>query len=1062
MKNLNKALLLHRYMLHLFGVSSLEVLSEHLSDTRHEGYDENNISHFHHILLQRLFSNELLNADMLLEYDQNIYRHTGHINEEREEKITWKYFQYLSMLFMEIYLDKYFNNKYQLCSEINDFVDRFNDPFDKDVQNELDEDFPHFTMDDLNKLAFWNATGSGKTLIMHVNILQILHHAEKYKRGRYDNILLITPNKGLSHQHLTELKASNISVEGFSKSGGGLFSAQTVKVIEITKMAEDHGDTTVAYESFEQNNIVLIDEGHRGINGKQWKRRRDWLSERGFAIEYSATFGQAVSTASSRERKSLITEYGKAILFDYSYKYFYHDGYGKDYRILNLPSDEDAVALHKYLVGSLLSFYQQKLIWQVNQKIALEVFLIDNPLWVFVGGRVYVGYSKSEATDIWRIIYFYQEFVENASRSVDIIGQILSAADGLVDKGNRSIFRNSFEYLQSTNLSAEQIYQDILLKIFNTSLSGANLYVDNLQGQDGELGIRIGNAEYFGLINVGDSAKLFKQTQKKGILGVEIDFNTSLFHAINESGSRVNVLIGAKKFTEGWSSWRVSTMGLMNVGRGQGSQIIQLFGRGVRLKGYNFNLKRSATLEPHERPGIEIPDYISKLETLNVFGIRADYMDQFKEILEEEGLPVNDKAYITVNIPVLPSIALDKAKLKIFRVRENVDFKKKKVISLEADALKKGILVKLDWYPKVMTYHSANQSAADIEMDYRHQLSNEHLSYLNWYEIYEEIIRFKNDRSWYNLSIDSEVLPEILKTKEWYDLALPEDELQFDSYEKVARWEEIATALLKKYIDKYYNFKKQEFLQDYIEVLEVTPGDPSMIPEYKMEIEQSMESIIRQIKGVKSIIEKAELQGEATDLPQGISIFEFANHLYMPLISINESKYRDLIKISPVSLNSGEKQFVMDLKDFYLDNPEYFAERSLYLLRNTSRKGIGFFEANGFYPDFILWQVEGDVQYIAFIDPKGLTRVTGMDHAKIRFYKEIKETIEPRVHEQDAAIYLSSFIVSVTPYEKLNYWKGQDSLKGFNDHNVYFQKGQKEVYIKDILEKARVKSLANM
>jgi hypothetical protein len=31
----------------------------------------------------------------------------------------------------------------------------------------------------------------------------------------------------------------------------------------------------------------------------------------------------------------------------------------------------------------------------------------------------------------------------------------------------------------------------------------------------------------------------------------------------------VNLLIGSKKFTEGWSSWRVSTMGLMNVGKGK-------------------------------------------------------------------------------------------------------------------------------------------------------------------------------------------------------------------------------------------------------------------------------------------------------------------------------------------------------------------------------------------------------------------------------------------------------------------------------------------------------------
>ena len=36
---------------------------------------------------------------------------------------------------------------------------------------------------------------------------------------------------------------------------------------------------------------------------------------------------------------------------------------------------------------------------------------------------------------------------------------------------------------------------------------------------------------------------------------------------------------------EGWNSWRVSNMGLLNIGRNEGSEIIQLFGRGVRLRG---------------------------------------------------------------------------------------------------------------------------------------------------------------------------------------------------------------------------------------------------------------------------------------------------------------------------------------------------------------------------------------------------------------------------------------------------------------------------------------------
>jgi hypothetical protein len=38
-------------------------------------------------------------------------------------------------------------------------------------------------------------------------------------------------------------------------------------------------------------------------------------------------------------------------------------------------------------------------------------------------------------------------------------------------------------------------------------------------------------------------------------------------------------------------------MGLLNIGKGEGPQIIQLFGRGVRLKGKNLSLKRSVNPE---------------------------------------------------------------------------------------------------------------------------------------------------------------------------------------------------------------------------------------------------------------------------------------------------------------------------------------------------------------------------------------------------------------------------------------------------------------------------------
>ena len=119
---LNNSLVLNRYILSLFGATSMEALSEHLKDPSYEGWDENNGSYIHKILVERLFANGELTEDMLLLYDENIFRHTKAISERRKTPIKWKYFQYLSLLFTEIYLDKYFSDRKKLLDDINTYL----------------------------------------------------------------------------------------------------------------------------------------------------------------------------------------------------------------------------------------------------------------------------------------------------------------------------------------------------------------------------------------------------------------------------------------------------------------------------------------------------------------------------------------------------------------------------------------------------------------------------------------------------------------------------------------------------------------------------------------------------------------------------------------------------------------------------------------------------------------------------------------------------------------------------------------------------------------------------
>jgi len=130
--------------------------------------------------------------------------------------------------------------------------------------------------------------------------------------------------------------------------------------------------------------------------------------------------------------------------------------------------------------------------------------------------------------------------------------------------------------------------------LFNAPATAA-LHVENLKGTDGKIALRLGDNAAFGLINVGDASALCKLCGDQAELIVtDKALSDPLFRALDNEVSTVNILIGFRKC---WSSWRVGTMGLMNIGRNEGSQIIQLFGRGVRLKGKDFLLKRSRRLE---------------------------------------------------------------------------------------------------------------------------------------------------------------------------------------------------------------------------------------------------------------------------------------------------------------------------------------------------------------------------------------------------------------------------------------------------------------------------------
>ena len=1074
-------LLLNQWLVSLFGIETFadnelhgrnvrpfHVLADNIKHHSSEGLDNDNLHYFYHTLVSsKLFHSDLcaLSKEQILSYEENIVHHTQAINKKRRRPVVWKYYQWLTLLFVEIYLEKFFDNREYLENELNVFVERFNNHWSDKF------DMPLYGEDDLNKLCVQNATGSGKTLIMHVNLLQYRKYAVQHGKDKdFSRVILLTPNERLSEQHISELQESDISTGSSLKSRGGLLDVarglKCVDVFEITKLAEQEGPNTIATRSLGDRNLLLVDEGHRGMSGKEegaWFTRRSQLCSEGFAFEYSATFEQAVR-ASGNER--IENCYAKSIIFDYSYRWFYEDGFGKDYRILNLPkSVEDTQFV--YMTACLLKFYQQLRIHEENVR-EFQAFHLEKPLWVFVGNTVSSGrMNETEnlmATDVALIVKFIAKFLDDRQTATQHIQDIISGSGqntGLLDKDDYDIFDRAFSYLDlalNKGETIESLYRDILSRLFNHS-AGGHLLLDRIKGESGEIALRVGTSETpFGLINVGDAKGLCDHVaevvkQSGIVLTIEdSEFSEAMFASVKDSASPVNLLIGSKKFVEGWDCWRVSTMGLMHVGKSEGSQIIQLFGRGVRLKGYDWSLKRSG----HSKPPA-CPPFIEELETLNVFGIKADFMEKFRNFLQEENLPGNERNKI-ITIPLNVTYEFGK-KLMILRPMRKASDGKEYDFSKDApvpaieevsEYIKRNKVV-ANWYPRIQAMQSPGVTSTIQTTRNEAFLQEQHLVLFDYDKIYFELERYKCERNWHNLNISKDGIRNLLSNPNWYILYLPESHLNPDSFGGVFLLQRVATELLKRYCERYYKFCKREYIEPRLELRELTENDENIPQEefYQLFVDSDEGQLIQSIEQMKKVLEQGK--GELPNIDD-LQICNFGTHLFQPLL---HTRPGGKIYNSPVALNESEFQFVTDLKIWYDFSASALEKKGmeLFLLRNMSKgKGVGFFEAGNFHPDFILWMLTEGKQYVTFIEPHGLMH-EGPASEKILFYKRIKN-VERRL--ADPTVILNSFILSWTRYPQLNWGISKPALEG---KHVLFMKDDRDEYINKLI--AKVQEMAN-
>ncbi|NLC70418.1 MAG: DEAD/DEAH box helicase family protein [Desulfuromonadaceae bacterium] len=996
---LEQRLVLAAWCCHLLGYDDNKAMLANLREVE-EGFDPSGPSFLILAILAR-GSKCLVPRDDLLRYDANIRSHLVHFNRHRSEPLRLRYFQHLALLLTELLLDRLCNHEANLRRDLNDFVARRNAR--RAVMDPQDQ---KFSPEDLTKLAFWMATGSGKTILMHFHYRQYLHYLKK----PLDNILLVTPDEGLSQQHLEQMTAAGIPCKRFALEASGLETSEknTVRVIEITKLVEQKkgSGVSVPVEAFEGNNLIFVDEGHKGASSEagKWIANREKLAETGFTFEYSATFGQAMTTARD---DAMTREYGKAILFDYSYKYFYGDGFGKDFEVLNLRRETGDEQTRILLLANLLAFYEQKRTFETRNAEMLRYHLAD-PLWIFVGSTVNKSKDNKQAreSDVLTVVKFLDAFLRNEQGWVQKgIGRLLAGDSGIADNG-MDLFAGRFRLLTGWSRDAGTIYQDLLERVFHTG-SGGTLHIGDIKGKTGELGLKVSGAEnYFGLVYIGDTAS-FKTLIGEQCPEVEVEEDRiaeSLFENIKKPDSPINILIGAKKFMTGWDSWRVSNMGLLNIGRSEGTEIIQLFGRGVRLQGKERSLKRSSALPGVHPAGIEV------LERLNIFAVRADYMVQFRDYLEREG--IDPGGFVELPLPIRANDAFLKKGLLAPRLPKESVFANSERFLLDCDEAAR---VTLDLSTQVERLGSSGggyQSGNFLQGETR-RIPADQLPWLDWEGLYLAMLAHKEERGFQNLVIRPEHPRQVLTAEpDLYSLICDEALLRPSTSAQGKRLQDTAAGILKKYLERFYRIRQQRWDSERMFYAPLCREDENF-QDYKVRVPRSETTLIQDI--LETIEDGKRIYEENVAVPPTL---HFDRHLFQPLLI----QKGNTIKSSPPCLNESEQNFVRDLTDYCHSNPEELQGKELFLLRNLSRgKGIGFFEGSGFYPDFILWVTKGKKQRLIFIEPHGMLHE---DHPainpKVNLHKKLQKQMAAVLEKSRAKnLTVDSFIVSRTPYDDL-------------------------------------------
>lgn len=863
---------------------------------------------------------------------------TLEVNPERKKKFLKWYKDNGLDENLDIKVDKRKRRIYNLLTEYYPFEDR-------------KISYEHF----INRMCFWMATGSGKTLII-IKLLQVLAKLIERKEIPPYDILVLTHRDDLIEQfkklvdefnYANETKIILRELKEYPevKRQPPLFGI-TIFYYRSDNLSDEQKEKIIDFANYDNEGrwYIFLDEAHKG-DREESKRQHIYsiLSRNGFLFNSSATF---------IDSRDIIT-----CAFEFNLSSFIESGYGKHIGILKQEirafrdkEDYSGEEKQKIVLKSLILLTYAK---KFHSKITkIQQGLYHKPLLLTLVNSV-----NTEDADL-KLFFRELEKIGKGDVEEEVFKTALDELwDELKDEPNfmfeegrikidEAVFRNITE-------------NDVLNYVYNSKTSG-EIEILRRPSDRKELAFKLKTSDIpFALIKIGDISGWLKEE----FLGYEIQERfeeEGYFESLNREDSDINILMGSRSFYEGWDSNRPNVINFINIGMGQDAKkfILQSAGRGVRIEPIENRRKRLLQIynakEIDETLFNQIKNEVLPIETLFIFGTNRKALKTVIGELEKER-----KREGETQLSLLVNKETEKYELLIptYKLSDHPLIKKRELVKFEISQKDLEVLKRYAEFTSdnriLLMRHNTEPEKIQILKD---SLSNPD--------------RFKrSEKSFKNVDLlvqrifdYFDVVPEELK-------GLKELEEEIRHFKNVKVYLKDISEIQKK-IERVKNYPSQ------VKELQAQYGKVS--PQEYIEMakslsrEESFESAYKKIR-IKYI----------------------ANHYYIPLV-LSEDEKVDYIK--HIIKTQSEVKFINDLENYLTKSDNKFKEFDWWLFSKIDQSldevYVPYYNPNAnkisyFYPDFIFWLKKGNNYSIVFIDPKGTEHTSYI--RKIDGHREIFE-----------------------------------------------------------------------